>query len=283
MTLVPPGGLGCAQNEGSVDSGDRHDSVSVGAWGVAMAKMPSCLFVASLLVLPIALAGCGSSTKTTTSTRTGGSSPNPSASTSGSAPGASSNTPRQSSTPSTSPSFNVISSVITYDWAWPNNVMHPGTVKHSYRVPPLPVLRAISVGRHESDHPAYDRISFTFAGTFPSYDLKWVSEVVADGSGQPVHLEGDGALRIRFTQAAAHDASGSTLDSAPPVHLGYPAISSYAQAGDFEGVLTYGVGNSRTIHESNGQIPRVAPDQQSRGRPHRAFIFPEEGRDGLIR
>lgn len=151
----------------------------------------------------------------------------------------------------------VVSSRVALTWQWPNLGGRPYGVTHRYTVPPLPVLRRIEVGRHETERPAYDRICFRFTRTFPSYDLYWVPRLVADPSDRPVAIEGDGVLRIRFFQADAHDANGrSTVLSAPPAHVGYPAIASYAQAGDFEGVVTYGVGAFRKIHDSNVQ-PKV--------------------------
>lgn len=156
----------------------------------------------------------------------------------------------------TSESPIVLSSKVTLGWQWPN-LSSPFGVKHSYQVPPLPVLRSVSVGRHEGETPAYDRISFTFTGTFPSYDLFYVSGLTADPSGKPVLIEGDGVLRIHFTQAVAHDASGhSTVPSTRPTHVGFKAIAGYAQTGDFEGVITYGVGSFRTVPNSNVQ-PKV--------------------------
>ena len=138
----------------------------------------------------------------------------------------------------------VLSSKVALNWQIMNVYSAPATVKHSYLVPPLPVLRSISVGRHEEQVPAYDRISFTFVGTVPGYDLAYLPALTADPSGKPVKIEGDGVVRVRFTQAQAHDASGhSTIQSAPSAHVGYKAIAGYAQAGDYEGVLTYGVGN----------------------------------------
>lgn len=137
--------------------------------------------------------------------------------------------------------------MVTFGWGWPNAPAHPATVTHTYPVPPLPVLRAIKAEQHEADAPGYDRIAFTFTGTFPGYDVRWVDELRADASDQPVHLEGDRILRIRFTQAQAHDDAGTnTVVSAPPEHIGYPVIASYARAGDFEGVITYGVGTHHT-------------------------------------
>ncbi len=142
----------------------------------------------------------------------------------------------------------VLSSKVMLGWQWPN-ASSPYGVQHSYSVPPLPVLRQVSVGQHET----YDRISFTFTGTFPSYDLSFVPSLVADPSGKSVRIEGDAVLRIHFTQAAAHNSSGRSRVTVTPVHVGYQAIAGYALAGDFEGVVTYGVG---TFGAANAQ-PRV--------------------------
>jgi hypothetical protein len=156
--------------------------------------------------------------------------------------------------PGPSATADVVSSAVTFDWGWPNDPARLSVVTHDYPVPPLPVLRAISVGEHNDARPAFDRISFTFTGTFPTYGAEWVSHLTADASGEPVPLDGNDVLRITFRSAEAHDASGSTVQSAPPGHVGYAAITSYAQAGDFEGIITYGVGNFRTVTDSNPQV-----------------------------
>lgn len=209
-------------------------------------KRRSWIFVgASVLALISAtVAGCGSS-KPAASPTHGVASSSAAASTSSAT----------SAAPSPTASVHVVSSVVTYPWNWPNSAVQPCVVKHSYQVPPLPVLTKIAVGEHYEAKPTFDRITFTFTGTFPGYDVSWVSELVADPSGKPVVLEGNDILRIRFTEADAHNASGSTIISAPPAHVGYKAINSYAQAGDFEGVITYGVANYRTITNSNPQPP----------------------------
>jgi hypothetical protein len=52
-----------------------------------------------------------------------------------------------------------------------------------------------------------------------------------------------------FTQAGTHSADGtrSTIVSQPGRPIGY------AQAGDYEGVLTYGIGYTRAVSLSNPQ------------------------------
>ncbi|MHA7223644.1 AMIN-like domain-containing (lipo)protein [Arthrobacter sp. RHLT1-20] len=150
----------------------------------------------------------------------------------------------------------VISAKVTLDWAWPG----PGRafkMAHGNPVPvapppaaPLPALSAIGSGRHPSETPPYDQLSFRFTGGFPGYDIEYVPELLADGSGLPVLLPGAGAiLKVVFRGAQAHTADGtaSTIERAPALAIGYPALTSYAPAGDFEGLLSYGIGVGRIL------------------------------------
>jgi hypothetical protein len=130
-------------------------------------------------------------------------------------------------------------------------------VQHSYPVPPLPRLIAIGAG----DHPAqagerhYNRMSFTFTTAFPSYQFTFTSALVADPSGQPVKLAGNGVLKVTFHQAQAHTTSGrSSVIAQPPAQLGLSRMVSWAPAGDFEGVVTYGIGVAWPNPQSNPQI-----------------------------
>lgn len=72
-----------------------------------------------------------------------------------------------------------------------------------------------------------------------------------------IPIAGTDVLKIVFDQARAHRADGtrSTIVSQPGRPLGYPAMTDYAQAGDFEGVLTCGIGTTRAIMASNPQTP----------------------------
>lgn len=150
----------------------------------------------------------------------------------------------------------VISTKVALDWAWPG----PGrTFKAAHQNPvpvapppaaPLPTLSAIGAGQHPSENPPFDQLSFRFQGGFPSYELEFVPQLLADGSGLPVPLPGAGAtLRVVFRGAQAHTADGTagTVTSAPPPAIGYRALAAYAPAGDVEGVLSYGIGVGRSM------------------------------------
>jgi hypothetical protein len=151
----------------------------------------------------------------------------------------------------------VVSARVAYNWQWPSGD-HDNTVTHTYPVPPVAQLVTIGAGDHPNDpgDRPYNRMSFSFTTGYPSYHFRYVSELVADGSGLPVPVAGLDALRIVFTPAQAHtqDGSASSIVSQPPANLGMSRIAGYAQAGDFEGYLTYGIGITYPIRESNPQI-----------------------------
>jgi hypothetical protein len=146
---------------------------------------------------------------------------------------------------------------VAYQWHWPNDTSRPGMVRHTYSVPPVPRLVAIGVGDHPRDpgERAFNRMSFTFTTALPSYDFSFVNGLVSDGQGAPIPLEGRGVLRVTFRQAQAHNDDGSSsLASKPRAHLGLSRMVSYAGAGDFEGVLTYGIGITWPNPRSNPQL-----------------------------
>jgi hypothetical protein len=158
--------------------------------------------------------------------------------------------------PSTPAPAHVVSSRVAYPWHWPNDVNEPGRVTHSNAVPPVPELVSISVGNHlaSAGQRPFTRMSFTFTTAFPSYRFGW-GALVSDGSGKAIPLRGTDTLKIVFTKAQAHIADGtrSSIISQPARPIGYLSMTDYAQAGDFEGVLTYGIGSSRAVIMSNPQ------------------------------
>jgi hypothetical protein len=167
-------------------------------------------------------------------------------------------TTQPSTSPSTGSTGRILSSRLAYQWNWPNDAARPGSVRHDQHVPPVPALVAIGVGDHPSDpgERAFNRMTFTFDTGFPSYRFAFANKLYADATGAQVPLAGRGVLVVRFEVAQAHSADGtrSTVTSKPSANIGYRRIVSYAQAGDYEGVLTYGIGITWPNAHSNPQI-----------------------------
>ena len=106
------------------------------------------------------------------------------------------------------------------------------------------LLTAVRLGAH----PGFDRLVFEFRAAFPGFDVRYVEPpIVADGSGEPVAVEGNAFLQVRMEPA-----SGFDLDAGVPVFTGpdritgasagTSAVREAARTGDFEAVLTWVVG-----------------------------------------
>ena len=103
--------------------------------------------------------------------------------------------------------------------------------------PPNPTLVTIRAAHH----PGFDRIVFQFRGGLPAgRQVRYVARLVSDAKGDPIPVPGRALLRVRFSPADAHDATGPTAPLARAYAL--PNIMKVQRAGDFEAVTTYGVG-----------------------------------------
>jgi hypothetical protein len=103
------------------------------------------------------------------------------------------------------------------------------------------------VGLRASHHRGYDRIVFTFRGARPAVDVRRVARVVADGSGLPVRVRGRAFLSVVFQRASRYrdndPRNGRRVGDAVVPLL--PVVREVRNAGDFEAVLSWGIGLSR--------------------------------------
>jgi hypothetical protein len=105
----------------------------------------------------------------------------------------------------------------------------------------IPTLEAVRAGRH----PGFDRVVFEFRGGVPSHRIRYVDQLVQDGSGNPVSVAGAADLEVVFEGANAHDGRGNPTVSPRRFSPGLTAVKEVAQVGDFEATVTYGVGLDR--------------------------------------
>jgi hypothetical protein len=111
-------------------------------------------------------------------------------------------------------------------------------------------------GIRTARHDGYDRIVFEFSGgVIPSYNLirQDSPTFYRDASGQPVTLDGSAGIKLVFRDTDA--ASGLATDTKPAL----PVVREIAQVGNFERVLSYGVGLSsaqciRVLSLSGGRL-----------------------------
>lgn len=96
------------------------------------------------------------------------------------------------------------------------------------------------------EHPCFDRFVIDVRGDIQGFDVRYVPEVVQDGSGIPVPLRGAADLRV-IALVPAYDANGVVTydpanDSEALNVTGYDTFRQVAFAGSFEGQSTFGLG-----------------------------------------
>ena len=98
------------------------------------------------------------------------------------------------------------------------------------------------VGVQAAHHPGFDRVVFQFAGPVPlRRHVRYVDRLLGDPSGRPVRIAGRAILEVSFHPSAAHDGAGSV--TAPDrVAFALPNVMTVVRSGDFEAVVSYGIG-----------------------------------------
>ena len=105
-----------------------------------------------------------------------------------------------------------------------------------------PVLTSIRAAHH----PGFDRLVFQFRGRVPAHrSATYVKQVRADGSGHLVRIKGKAKMLVRFYFAHGHNDHGTSTFGPARRTFNLPAIIQVVNVGDFEAVLTFGVGVSR--------------------------------------
>lgn len=93
-------------------------------------------------------------------------------------------------------------------------------------------------------HANFDRFVIRTRFGTASYAVRYVRRIIADGSGETVRLRGRRRIRVVMRDTRAHTASGGAL--IPNVRTPLcPNLRQVKLAGDFEGVVTFGLGLRR--------------------------------------
>ena len=146
------------------------------------------------------------------------------------------------------------SSVAAIGPVWP---IEPRTIAAAASGQGVPVLTAIRTGRHGS----YERLTLQFTSSFGEANVRYVPVVRADPSDKVVPLQGLSYLQIVVHGAVAHWQGTPIAPYTGPstVTPGYPTLKQVSISGDFEAVLSFGVGLGRT---AGFQVTRLqSPDR----------------------
>jgi hypothetical protein len=152
-----------------------------------------------------------------------------------------------SETPSPAPSVNTTPDVTaTPDEGSLPDFVEPGNVEEDESLEPggIPQLVEVRIGQNDG----YDRIVFEFDGDEMSpWEVMYVAEPTACGSGKPVMTGGNASLQVLFRTAQAHTPEGEpTIDSIEIV-ADFPAMVEGVQSCDFEALVTWVVGINGTL------------------------------------
>jgi hypothetical protein len=138
-----------------------------------------------------------------------------------------------------------------------------GTATGAPAAPEAPRSQPTLVAVRAAHHPGSDRVVFRFRGGLPaSHQAGYVDRLIADGSGNPVRIAGRAILQVRMANARSHTGSGGPT---VPARAAYPLpnVMTTVRSGDFEGVVTFGIGLAKrtTFHVSTRRNPaRVVVD-----------------------
>jgi hypothetical protein len=107
----------------------------------------------------------------------------------------------------------------------------------------IALLSDVRAARHEG----YDRVVFEFRNELPGYDIRYAEGPVSeDGSGRKVDVDGEHVVVVRMDNALDADLNE---ESAPRTYTGptrfappTPVVAELVRTGGFEGVLTWAVG-----------------------------------------
>ncbi|MFI9554138.1 AMIN-like domain-containing (lipo)protein [Nonomuraea endophytica] len=107
-------------------------------------------------------------------------------------------------------------------------------------------VAAVVTGVRYATHPNFDRVVVDLKGKLPGYTVTWVDELVEDGSGKPIDVEGGAYLQVILTPADAHTAKGKpTWAGGPIFQADLGNVSSVVKTGDFEGRVGVGIALDR--------------------------------------
>jgi hypothetical protein len=96
--------------------------------------------------------------------------------------------------------------------------------------------------------PGFDCLVFEFEGGLPaSTSVEWVDRVTQDGSGRPVTIQGEAFLLVSLHGVLGHELTTPMESTYGPRARAFalPNVAHVVNAGDFEAVVSFGVGLMR--------------------------------------
>ena len=108
-----------------------------------------------------------------------------------------------------------------------------------------PPLSPTLVEYRAAHHAGFDRIVFELEGGLPERTTaRWVDRVTRDPSGMPLAVHGNAFIGVVLQGVTAHEESPDFASTYGPRRRAFdlPNIAHVAEAGDFEAVVSFGIG-----------------------------------------
>lgn len=108
------------------------------------------------------------------------------------------------------------------------------------------LTQAPVVNVRTGQQPCFDRLVVDLNGTVAGYSIRYVPQVLQDGSGLPVELRGNAFLQVTVNAPAYNSSGSATYNPSNKKELtdvaGYKTFRQLAYAGSFEGYTSLGLG-----------------------------------------
>jgi hypothetical protein len=122
----------------------------------------------------------------------------------------------------------------------------PGRPAAPFRTDPVERSRrsrsaAELVSVQTAERRGFDRVLFTFRGSMPGYQVRYVPQVT-DQAGRKLALRGEAFVAVTFDPARAHDPAGAATFTDGAADPGAPALRQVRFVGDLEGQVLFGIG-----------------------------------------
>lgn len=107
-----------------------------------------------------------------------------------------------------------------------------------------PVLLNVRVGRHDDE--GFDRTVFDLRRV-SAWSVRYERQLIQDGSGLPLALRGRAVVVVRL-EGRAHSLAGEPTAAPARIRPNFQNLVDVRRAGDFEGLVTYGLGLRSRAH-----------------------------------
>ena len=126
--------------------------------------------------------------------------------------------------------------------AAPASALPPFTTAAKTKADPNPSLPTQLWRIRTGNQGGWDRVVFDQRFSPSGYSVRYVSQVVRDGSGAPVAMKGHAYLQVVFHDSGVDGAAGAPTYIPASADYTLPEVKQIKHVGDFEAVESFAIG-----------------------------------------